>query len=629
MSTHIKIISENERKEFDLPPHFSYEERQKYFTLPAWAETLLLSLRTDCNKIGFVLQYGYFTATNRFYLSKNFHKKDIEYIKAKLKIMNLSFRDLDNYKDRTFLRHQELILINIGFAKFDDRAKELIENEAFNLCRNHLKPRLILFTLVDFLKNKRIEIPTFYLLSEVITKALKSYEKTLIDSVEKSISNDERELLDNLLEINEEYFAEEKSNLKLKRYKLTLLKKSNHELKPSKIKENVDDLKIIYALYKELLPIIEGINLSMDTIRYYAQVVIRSQVFQIDRRNDDKKYLLLISFVIHHFFRLNDLLVDIIFKSTQTAINTSNRDYKEILYENRISQNQKIKSLVNAYKIDHQLVSKISEIVEDTQIKNDEKISLILSIISERNNNLEDQILDSLSYLDKDSKKALKDSGFYNILEQKSVKLQNRVSNIIKEIVFDPASSNKAIMCAIDYFKEKDGKILNDAPIDFLEIEEENQLYSEEGKFRISLYKALFFDKIAQSIKSGSLNLLYSYQYKNFDCYLIPKDDWEQNKNSLLEKAGIREFENFNSVSEKYRKILTNQFRITNRKVENGENEYIKFKEKGNFSVSTPKIEKDFIDNISDLFPQNRFIPLYEILATVNDYSNFIDDLFQ
>ena len=76
--------------------------------------------------------------------------------------------------------------------------------------------------------------------------------------------------------------------------------------------------------------------------------------------------------------------------------------------------------------------------------------------------------------------------------------------------------------------------------LSFLSAEQQLALTATDGKFRISLYKALLFVKIAEAIKSGALNLIHSEKYRPFDEYLIPKKDWEENHAELPKTSQSR-----------------------------------------------------------------------------------------
>ena len=57
-------------------------------------------------------------------------------------------------------------------------------------------------------------------------------------------------------------------------------------------------------------------------------------------------------------------------------------------------------------------------------------------------------------------------------------------------------------MDAIEHFKEQDGGVDKSMPIGFLDAEERAAL-NKDGKFRVSLYKALLFLHVQNGIKSG------------------------------------------------------------------------------------------------------------------------------
>ena len=72
----LKIINSNDIKAFDSPPVFNGEERKRFFCLPQWASELVERFRTPTNKIGFILQFGYFKATNRFFVARKYHQQE-------------------------------------------------------------------------------------------------------------------------------------------------------------------------------------------------------------------------------------------------------------------------------------------------------------------------------------------------------------------------------------------------------------------------------------------------------------------------------------------------------------------------------------------------------------------------
>ncbi len=84
----------------------------------------------------------------------------------------------------------------------------------------------------------------------------------------------------------------------------------------------------------------------------------------------------------------------------------------------------------------------------------------------------------------------------------------------------------RKLLDAIEHFKENDGAVDMAAPVAFLDAEEKAKV-TQDGRFRVSLYKALFFLHLQSRIKSGALNLEHSsYKYRPLDDCLINRARW-------------------------------------------------------------------------------------------------------
>ena len=71
---------------------------------------------------------------------------------------------------------------------------------------------------------------------------------------------------------------------------------------------------------------------------------------------------------------------------------------------------------------------------------------------------------------------------------------------------------------------------------------------------------------------------------------------------------------------------LSQQYLLTNQNITEGNNPHIKFSKNG-FTLSTPKQEESDAEPLQQFFPDRRFVPLVEILATVNRFSHYVDEL--
>lgn len=215
------------------------------------------------------------------------------------------------------------------------------------------------------------------------------------------------------------------------------------------------------------------------------------------------------------------------------------------------------------------------------------------------------------------------DAEYYRALEAKSLKLQNRVSEIVK--VLEIHGTDESLMQAITHYKEKDGTIAQSAPVEFLDPDDLKALRDDDGKFRVSLYKALLFLRIADEVKAGSLNLKLSYKYRSLDDYLIPKDLWESNWEGYLERSELAHASDCSITLGTLSAMLHEQYVHTNGRILSAENKHVRLHEDGKFHVRTPKFDDDDSEPVSSLFPSGRYISLLEVLSTVNRLSRFLD----
>lgn len=217
------------------------------------------------------------------------------------------------YKE-TYAQHQRLILEYFGYSPFDQSVKVSITREIEALVRVQFRPKLVLLDSIQMLTRKKIAIPSYNGLANLIIEAINQHHVELCAIVNDYLDKNQYTKLNDLLEKEPENSSDEGW-----RYRLTLLKKPYQSTQPSKIKANLADLNILQTLYHDLIPVVKRLDLSYERIRYYAYSVIKAQVPQISRRTNEDRYLHLIAFVVYQTFRLNDTLIDTLLSAVQNS----------------------------------------------------------------------------------------------------------------------------------------------------------------------------------------------------------------------------------------------------------------------------------------------------------------------
>ena len=616
----MQILTVSEQKTFDAPPVFSHVERDSFFQVSEHLDAILATLRNPINRVALVLTVGYFRATKRFF-TPPFDPIDVAYVTKRLAYTPEEI-DFDAYDAKASAnRHRKLTLDYLGFRPFNAQVRQEMAQEIRIMVRSQMRPKAIFLQLLDLLETRKTEIPGSFALTELITKESQQHRRELAATIDRYLSIRHRELLDALLDKQEALWQPEPQ---VQRYKLTLLKRFSQSTRPSKIKANIEDLRVLRPLYHEVEAVVGALDLTPEGLRYYANSVLKSRIFQVSRRAEDDRHLHLVCFITHQFLRLHDVLVDVLLLSVQSTLNACEREHKERYYSNRGDQRQALQTLVD--KVTEGLYNPLSEIETiafNEHLTATEKVCSIQAVFSqgeEQRQTAESQLRD----VQQQSQPGNEDSDYYVVLESKSIKLQNRVADIVKELEFQ-AEGEVDLLAAIENYQQKRGVITQSAPVDFLEPYEQRLLIDPSGKFRVSLYKTLLFIKIAEIIKTGALNVKHSYKYRSLDDYLIPKTAWNTNRDDYLQRADLTAVVNCQETLKTLASGLDRQYHQTNQHIMQGDNPHFHRHKDGSFHISTPKSQAEESEPLRRLLPNQHYISLVEVLSTVNRLTHFID----
>ncbi len=614
----MKIFNSLEKEAFDSPPVFNSVERKQFFPLSLLLKDSIADLRTPTNKVCFLVAAGYFKARRRFF-ARQFHQADLEYVARQIDLNPASIH-IGAYDRATSTRHQSIILSHFGCSPFNKAAKNIAATEISALIPVQYRPKLVLLEIIDILTRQKIEIPSYNVLAGLIVTAINRHRRSLSAIVEASLSKKQRIDLDTLLEKEPDNGTSEGW-----RYRLTLLKRPFQSTRPLKIRANLTDLDTLQTLYLDLKQVMQRLDLSYECARYYAYSVIKAQIPQVSRRADHDRLLHLIAFVAYQTFRLNDTLIDTLLSAVQAAVNSVEKAQKETYFQEREQRSQSLSGLAEKLRQSvREALSSIRHIVADPQLHDSQKIALIDAVVNTENTTTSVEM--QIDEFKKNATKLQQGQDYFTLLESYSLKLQHRVADIVRQLQFAPNCSLPSLWTALQHYQQKDGNVDKTAPVDFLSAEQRAALTATDGKFRVSLYKALLYVGIADAIKSGALNLEHSGKYRALDEYLIPKADWDAHRAEYLKRAQLEEFADCKATLRALDQELDARYQKTNKNLKSGKNPYLTVRANGTFHVSTPKQEETESLSLGTFFPERKYISMQEMLATVDKATNFLDE---
>jgi len=616
----IQVLSDKKQIEYEHPPIFTAKERKHFFRLPVSLQEKVHSFPVIANKVGFRLMFGYFLATKKFYQAKDFRHKDIQFLCKQYGVLLFGF-DSDSYKNKrsTYKRHREIILAHFTFQPYQSKIHNpLILDAIKEQIYSWEEYPLIIKYLLDWLEWRRIEKPSYYTLQVVITQSVRNRNKQINEQLKSLLQDHHKETLDQLLTKSEDSGKDE--------YVLTTLQNLDPSDSPTKIKFNIEKLENIKSIFKTIQPLLLELKLNNNAIQHLGEIVLHSKSWHLARRDEADRYLHLTAFAAYQRAIFEDWMVRTFLSVCTTAINKASNKEKERLFQERKSQRKQFNQVIGIAQNSNTLLKTIKVLAWSSipASEKEKQLQLLLPQALTRLSTIE-QEADVLQEIQEDTQ-VFGNDNYYRHLAEVSQKLQQRASPIIKQLTFNTENSEATLLKAIKYFRDNDGVVTKKAPTGFLNEDDKAVLINDEDKFQVSLYKILLFKETTDAIKRGSLNLKYSFKYKAMDDYLIPINIWEQDKDILIQKANLNHLKNVNNRISDFKKMIAHHFVQTNENILKGNNKYFrksKNLKKKNYHVVTPKVEKDAQD--VSLFPSQSYIPISQILSTVNDATNFLD----
>ena len=459
-----------------------------------------------------------------------------------------------------------MILDHFGFHPFDVEAKRFIVQEIAAFVRTALRPRPVFLEAAQILVRRRIALPSYFVLSTLVATALTRFQRELAGIVDRHLTDEQRAMLDALLD------KEPADPDDGHRYRLTLLKKPYLSTRPAKIRANLEDLKQLLALYLDLQPVVAALALNPEMVRYYAYSVRKSRIAQVSRRDAADRHLHLIAFIIHQTFRLNDILADTLLSAVQSAVNAAEKAHKDSYYQAREQRAESLAARADRLGQEfRETLAALKRIVADPQLSDRDKVALMEAALNaeDAHPNPTEQRIEAFK---RDLVATHQGPDYHALLEARSVKLQHRVADLVRQLRFAPNCSWPALWDALKHYQDQAGAIDKRAPVTFLSSRQQAALKGPDGKFRVSLYKALLYIEVAAALKSGALNLVHSEKYRPLDDYLIPKADWIRHRAEYLRRAPLEAFADGRATLDRLERVLDARYRETHQRLGAGYN---------------------------------------------------------
>mgnify|MGYP001287365104 CR=1 FL=1 len=372
----LSILTTEEQREFDSPPKFHKVDRPRYFSIsPEIRQLGFNKLRTPVNRVGFILQLGYFRASGKFFIAEQYRKRDIQHVCKMLEIDDPI--SMDEYSETSRKNHRDSILAMSGWKLPDESDHEKLISQALWFIEQQLAPKKVFDALIEFCSNNQLVIPSYNRLAEYITDHFNHYEEQLLDILKKDLDKSQELALRAL-------FTPEDPDTPYTRPPITDLKSINQSVKPGEIKKNVKAFELVKKYQAEFRPLTQNLKLTDQATEYFATWVKKAQTFQLTSISSrHKAYLYMIAYLNHQFYLRQDTLIDIFLKSTLAAKSQLQTQLQKIEKDEQSGRNTAIKAVTKSNKDLTQFAAQVIEIVTQAPLTESEKIKLLENLVEE------------------------------------------------------------------------------------------------------------------------------------------------------------------------------------------------------------------------------------------------------
>jgi TnpA family transposase len=616
----LTLLTKAEQKKFDSSPQLNQQQKQKFFALNDEVEDWLYVIRKPINKVGFLLQLGYFRASGKFFPHEQFRAADIKFV---CELLNISFEEISisstTYNLRDKSSHRKMILDNLGWKELDEKILAELKNELIIYARKQLYPKTLLPIATQFLLHRNIELPPYYVLLGLISNAYNEAEGSLINIVDNMLTEKQKDILDDIICIDDK---------RRKHYKYSCLAKIKQMILTTKLRRILDSIetyKLIKEFYNTFSNVYAALKLSENATQYYATWVQKSKLFQLKQfKNRAKAHLYLLAYMQQQYYTRTDVYVDIILKIISTTLNSIRKENEKKKSATLQAQSEALKKISKSYKTSSQVLYDINGIIDDNSINNDNKITVVKGILNDfinSNDKLSDndkeKITNLINYKGNSTTEQTND---YKTL---AASLDRKLAPIIQIIEFDKITSDKNIIKAIDSFAGSSAEKMYDKTW-MTEHETAIAFNSANNKANVYVYKGILFNKIYNHIKAGKLNLLFSYRYLPIKKYFIDDDRWNTTRELIIDSIGLRKFTDLTSLISHLCSILEDKFTIVNEDHTNGVNKHLTFTKTGRFKIATPGKKKITEESpIAPILSKVGIVSIIQVLNQINSITQF------
>jgi TnpA family transposase len=603
----LKILESDEIETVYGLPVFDDEDRAFYFALSPPERAILSRLHGPKSSIYYILQLGYFKARRQFFVF-NLHQvaADAQYVQH-IYFPDYVLVDLDITKV-TRLKQQSLILELLQYRVCGEEERQQMRTKAQQMAQISSRPIYVFRELMAYLTRQRLIAPGYTIMQEMIGDVLQREKERLIAITKFHLTEDAIMALNDLLA--------NPCGL----YEITRIKREPKDFSNKEINEEIrrgEQLKPLYAVAQTVLL---RLDISNESIKYYASLVNYYSVFQMSQLEENLAHFYLLCFVHYRYQRLHDNLINCFIYRVRQLLDEAKSVAKERVYEYRLEHNR------NLYKAGQVLKLFADDTIAGETPFADVRTKAFAILPEAKLAQITDHFLQTAS---------LDEQLFqWEHIDQIANRFKRRLRPLLRTIDFSATAANKPLMTAVLFLKtalQKEKPLTqyksDKLPRRFITEKTRRYLYTTddagESQLLVDRYEFLIYRLLRTNLESGDVFCRYSVRFRSFEDDLLGDEQWQE-KETLIAQVGLpiltqKAEEHLAELKE----LLETRLKQVNRRIASSENNHIEIKRGGRWHLPYSRVDEDVNNPFFESLAQ---VDIQAVFQFVNRHCRFMDE---
>jgi len=563
-----------------------------YYTFTKRDLEIINKRRREENRLGFAVQLAVLRHPGWPYTHiKNIPDSVIHYISKQIGATPSSLR-LYPQRENTLWDHLKEIRSEYDFVTFTLKEYRMTFKHLHQLALENGDAIHLLHECIDFLRKNKIILPAITTLERMVWEARAMAEKKLFNTVSKSLTNEQKEKIEEI--ITSQHPSESNKTI------LGWLKEPPGHPSPETFLKLIERLEYIRGMELETVQIS---HLHRNRLLQLSRLGSRYEPYAFRDFQENKRYSILTVYLLHLTQELTDKAFEIHDRQILSLLSKGRKAQEEIQKQNGKKLNEKVIHFTNI----GQALIKAKE----------EKLDVfeVLESVIEWNS-----FVSSVEEAQELARPA--DYDYLDLLQKRFYSLRKYTPTLLRVLEFHSTKANEPLLQAVEIIRgmNESGKrkVPDDSPVDFISKRWKKHLYEDDGTINRHYYEMAILTELREHVRAGDVSIVGSRQYRDFEEYLFSEDTWNQTKGNTRLSVSLS-FEDYmtertSSLNERLKWLSSNSNKLDGVSLE-----------KGKLSISrlekdVPEEAKKFSASLYQMLPRIKLTDLLMDVAYVTGF---------